>query len=337
MRFVINTSTLTPTASREGIVHDGGFLAVRESLARSIRSWLLTLGRTRPYRLAEFTAVHNLALRQMCVHDDELAGALLRYLEVETSRGRMRIDHLVQQHPLIKYAETVDDFRQIASFASPDTPPIVNGGYVHDSELVRRIPEFFPGTRVQRADLRSELDVLETPPLDDLALAQELERALGGALSEARVRVEARSFEPSDVPAVFLSDEDARRTSARRQAQRSADPLWASILGTMDERFMQLRAQRDERGEIFAVLCLNWRNPLIRSLAATDDELVLRRTAQLLYIQALLAGHRPLSPEDRAMLTGALGDLVQLSAGLGARSLPADPFPRSPSIDEETA
>lgn len=337
VRCVISTSTLTPTASREGIVHDGGFLAVRESLARSIRSWLLALGRTRPYRLAEFTAVHNLALREMCVHDDELAGALLRYLEVETSRGRMRIDHLVQQHPLIKYAETVDDFRQIASFASADAPPIVNGGYVHDSELVRRIPEFFPGTRVQRADLRSELDVLETPPLDDLALAQALERALGGALSEARVRVEARSFEPADVPVVFLSDEDARRTSARRQAQRSADPLWASILGTMDERFTQLRAQRDERGEIFAVLCLNWRNPLIRSLAATDDELVLRRTAQLLYIQALLAGHRPLSPEDRAMLTGALGDLVQLSAGLGIRSMPSDPFPRSPSTDEETA
>ncbi|MDO5052513.1 MAG: HSP90 family protein [Pseudoclavibacter sp.] len=337
VQCVIDTDAITPTASRESIVHDGGFTAVRESLARSIRSWLLTLGRTRPYRLAEFTAVHNLALRQMCIHDDELAGALLRYLELETSHGRMRIDHLVERHPLVKYAETVDDFRQIASFSPPDAPPVVNGGYVHDSELVRRIPEFFPGTSVRRADLRSELEVLETPPLDDLPLAQSLERSLSGALAETQVRVEVRSFEPADVPAVFLSDEEARRTRARREARRSADPLWSSILGTMDERFTQLRAQRDERGEIFAVLCLNWRNALIRALAGAEDELVRRRTVQLLYIQALLAGHRPLHADDRAMLTGALGDLVQLSVGLGGTTMPDTPFSDPLNDDEDAA
>ena len=43
---------------------------------------------------------------------------------------------------------------------------------------------------------------------------------------------------------------------------------------------------------------------------------------QLLYIQALLAGHHPLSDADRALMTTALSDLVSLSAGIEEDSIP---------------
>jgi molecular chaperone HtpG len=62
-------------------------------------------------------------------------------------------------------------------------------------------------------------------------------------------------------------------------------------------------------------LCLNWLNKLVRTLAALADQPVFERCVQLLYAQAQLAGHRPLTPADRKLVDAALGDLIALSAG----------------------
>ena len=53
-----------------------------------------------------------------------------------------------------------------------------------------------------------------------------------------------------------------------------------------------------------------------------QDDAVFARTVQLLYIQALLAGHHPLADADRALMTSALADLVSLSAGLEGDTIP---------------
>jgi molecular chaperone HtpG len=65
-------------------------------------------------------------------------------------------------------------------------------------------------------------------------------------------------------------------------------------------------------------LALNWRNSLVRTLATLDDDAVLSRAVRILYVQALLAGHRPLRAADRAALTDAMTDIVHLSVGLEA-------------------
>ena len=44
-----------------------------------------------------------------------------------------------------------------------------------------------------------------------------------------------------------------------------------------------------------------------------DDDVVFVRTVRILYVQSLLAGHRPLRAADRAALTQAMTDIVQLS------------------------
>ncbi|WFR71839.1 hypothetical protein P9209_24610 [Prescottella defluvii] len=65
-------------------------------------------------------------------------------------------------------------------------------------------------------------------------------------------------------------------------------------------------------------LALNWRNRLVRTLATVDDDAVLSRAVRILYVQSLLAGHRPLRAADRAALTDAMTDIVHLSVGLAA-------------------
>ena len=79
------------------------------------------------------------------------------------------------------------------------------------------------------------------------------------------------------------------------------------------------------RGDTTSRLCLNWNNRVVRMLATLADEAVFTRSVHVLYVQALLAGHRPLTAADRSLMTTAMTDLIQLSVGLG------DPTP------EETA
>jgi len=174
---------------------------------------------------------------------------------------------------------------------------------------VRRLPEVFEGITVSRATVEDALDALDVPPLDDRATVARLEDRAGAVLDAVGCDVVVRRFDPADVPALYLAGRDALRAVDRGVARQVAPSLWAGVLGKA-----ATVAGGGSAGPARPRLCLNWSSPLVRTLAATDDDAVLGRTAQLLYVQALLAGHRPLRPDDRALLTGALTDLVQLSA-----------------------
>ena len=308
VRAVVDTTGLQPTASREALVEDDALEHTRAELGAAVRRWLLELGLRRPGRLAELVAVHERSLKGLVVHDDELASFVLRWLRVETSVGVLTVDELVARYPEVRYTETVDEFRQLAALAPPDRP-VVNGGYVHDADVVRRLPDVFDGVSVTRATVEDALDALDVPPLDDRAIVALLEDRAGATLDAVGCDVVVRRFDPADVPALYLAGQDALRAADRGAARRVAPTLWAGVLSRAEAA-----VAAGDAAPARPRLCLNWSSPLVRTLAATDDGTVLERTAQLLYVQALLAGHRPLRPDDRALLTGALTDLVQLSA-----------------------
>jgi molecular chaperone HtpG len=318
----INSTDLSPTASREALVEDAALLDARDHIAGRIRAWLLELGRSNPQRLREFTAVHDLALRSLCVSDGELAATVLQFLTFETTQDRLTAAQIVEivrdsGRPL-QIARGLDDFRQIAALTpptpGPETPLVINGGYVHDTELAWLLPRLYDDVRLTTADLRASLDLLAVPPLEVAGRTSALERATTAALADVRARGAVRVFEPADVPAVFVTDRAASSARDREDARGQATGQWADILATVDK---SLTAQQpaEESGPL-AVLCLNWNSPLVRQLAGAGDSgdaAVVSRTVRLLYVQALLTGRRPLGTRERAMLTDSLSDLVALS------------------------
>lgn len=309
VRTVIDTTVLHPTASREQLVEDETLEYTREQLGAAVRRWVLRLGTSNPTKLAEFVAIHHLALRALIVHDDELAGFITRWLSVETSLGYLTFDELTRTHPHVRYAETVDEFRQIAGIVSRDRP-VVNGGYVYDSEILRRLPAIFDGVTVEKITVSSEIDNLDPPSLADRGLAVALEERASAVLAESECRALVRGFAPHDVASLYLADAEVLRSAQRGTARGIAPSLWGGVLGRVDEN---VAAARDADDVLSAKLCLNWNNPLVRTLARTSDDAVFARSIQLLYVQALLAGHRPLSAHDRGILSTAMTDLVQLS------------------------
>lgn len=318
VRAVVDSTGLAPTASRESLVEDTALEHVREQLGAGIRRWVLELGLREPHRLAQFVAVHGVGLKSLVRHDEELARFITRWLTVETTHGTLRIGELVERYPHVRYAQTVDEFRQVAGI-SPSDEVLVNGGYLYDADLIRLLPDLYPQVTVEKVDVTGELDRLDPPPLDDRDIAMALESRAGAVLAASDCAVVVRAIDRPELTGLYVADPEVLRTIDRGRTKGIASTLWGGVLDRIDQT---LTSARDD--DLTARLCLNWSNRVVRALVRVEDDAVFARTVQLLYIQALLAGHHPLSDADRALMTSALSDLVSLSAGIEGDTLPFD-------------
>ena len=318
VRAVIDSTGLAPTASRESLVEDAALERVREQFGAGIRRWVLELALREPHRLAQFVAIHEVGLKSLVRHDEELARFITRWLTLETTHGTLRIGDLVERYPHVRFAQSVDEFRQVAGI-SPNSEVLVNGGYLYDADLVRMLPDLYPQVTVELVDVTGELDRLDPPPLDDRDAAMALEARAGGALTASGCSVTVRSVDQPELAALYVADPEVLRRIDRGRTKGITGSLWGGVLDRIDST---LSASRDD--DLSARLCLNWSNRVVRALVRVQDDAVFARTVQLLYIQALLAGHHPLSDADRALMSTALVDLVSLSAGIEEDSVPFD-------------
>ncbi len=307
VRCIIDTDTLRPTASREGLYEDETLSAVREALGVRIRDWLTDLAAQDPTRLATFLSVHALGVKAMARHDRELLRIMLPFLDFETTDGRVPLTEFARNHPSIHLARTVDEFRQVAPIAAAQGIGVVNGGYTYDADLVEQLPQVIPGTVVGElgADVvTAHLDLVD--PAEELALAGFLASARA-TLDPMDCDVVLRAFAPVSVPALHLDNREARYERTRAETEAAADELWAEILGAL--KSSAPRAQ----------LVLNHHSPVVRRLSGITDRTLLNTAVEALYGQALLMTHRPLRPSDTALLNRAFGDLLAW-ASLAARA-----------------
>lgn len=316
VRAVVDSTGLAPTASRESLVDDAALERVREQFGAGIRRWVLELGLREPHRLAQFVAIHEVGLKSLVRHDEELARFITRWLTLETTHGTMRIGDLVERYPHVRFAPSVDEFRQVAGI-SPSSEVLVNGGYLYDADLVRMLPDLYPQITVELVDVTGELDRLDPPPLDDRDAAMALEARAGGVLTASGCSVTVRSIDQPELAALYVADPEVLRRIDRGRTKGITGSLWGGVLDRIDSTLSASRAD-----DLSARLCLNWSNRVVRALVRVQDDAVFARTVQLLYIQALLAGHHPLSDADRALMSTALADLVSLSAGIEEDSVP---------------
>jgi molecular chaperone HtpG len=301
-RCVVDSEALRPTASREALYDDETLAAVRDALGDRIRDWLTGLAATEPDRLERFLAVHQLGVKALAVHDDELLRTMLPWLRFETTAGMLSLSELARRHPVVHLARTVEEFRQVAAIASAQGLGLVNGGYTYDAELVEKLPSVAPGTSVIPLAADAVVAHLDAVPADR-------ELALAAFLTGARARLDRldcdvvlRMFHPVTVPALYLDSRDALHERSRAQAEAEADPLWTEILSNL--RSTVPRAQ----------LVLNDLNPVVRTVAALREPDLRGTAVDALYGQALLMTHRPLRTTESALLNRALGDLLTWAA-----------------------
>ncbi len=212
-----------------GLYEDELLESTRQGLGDVLRQWLVKLAETDPASLRAFLRLHQLGVKAMALHDDDMLRIVDRWLEYETSAGPMTLHEFRRRHPDGRFTATVDEFRRLSAVAGAQGVGLVNGGYVHDTEIIERLPDLDPDIRLARldaAELTTTFGVVD--PGTELALRPFL-AAAQRAVERLGCEVVVRDFDPASLPALYLTSRDAQFREELTRAKEEADELWADV------------------------------------------------------------------------------------------------------------
>lgn len=315
VRAVIDSDTLSPTASREQLHDDEILLGVRDALGEQIKRWALDTLRTPSQLARKVLETHHLALRAIALTDPEMLDLVAEVLPFETSDGPMTLATVAEGGELV-YTSTTEAFHRVAAVARAQGLVVVNAGYVYDSDLLAKLGAR-PNWRVRELSSADLVQVLGLPGV-------EREMATAGALSVARGLLAdedcdaiLRRFSPETVPAVLLRDpEGEHRRDLDRERSASPD-LWDGLLDSFAGE-SQARTR---------TLVLNDASPVARRLLDSPGSAVFGAGLRSLYLSAVMLAGEGLRSAESAALSDSLG--VLLDAALDAPR----PASESPSTD----
>jgi molecular chaperone HtpG len=303
VKAVVNANDLRPTASRENFYEDDRLAAARDALGVCLRAYLVNLAEKKPDRLERFIDLHHRALKALAVEDDEFYRLFVDYLPFETTHGRMTFGEYRREHDTLLFAPTVDQFRQIARVASAQGRCVINAGYTYDQELIAKAPEIFDDLRVEELEASEIVQSFAELTMDEQESAHLLLSVAEAALKPFRCEPELKKFKPAELPALYSTSKDGRFFRSLEQSKEIADPLWGGVLDQL--------GKRERRALAHAQLCLNLENPLVARLVHLKNKTLIRRSIEMLYVQALLLGHQPLNAKEMTLLNDGLLALIE--------------------------
>lgn len=112
-----------------------------------------------------------------------------------------------------------------------------------------------------------------------------------------------KKFLPKELPAMYTTDREGQFMRSLEQSKEIADSLWSSVLDNI--------SKRERHNPAHSQLCFNFHNSLVKRLLGVRDRAAIVRAVQMLYVQALLLGHHPLSAKEMALLNDGLLGLIE--------------------------
>jgi molecular chaperone HtpG len=303
VKAVVNANDLRPTASRESFYEDAKLAECREALGEALRDYLVELAQKRPEKLERFIELHHLAIRALAVEDDDFYRLFIHWLPFETAQGPMTLGEYVRQHPVIRYVPDHDQFRQIARVAAAQGLAVIDGGYTYHAELLAKYPELFPDVPAEVVDSTELAQSFEELGLEEQGAVHDFLRVADSVLRPFRCSADVKKFRPAELPTLYSTSSEGRFLRSLEQSKEVADPLWAGVLDSL--------GRRERAAAPAAQLCFNYLNPLVRRLAGVRGKRLLERSVQMLYVQALLLGHHPLSAREMRLLNEGLLALIE--------------------------
>ncbi len=302
VKCVVNANDLRPTASRESFYEDDKLASTREALGQCLREYLFDLAKNHPDRLQQFIALHHLSIKALAVSDDEFYRLFIDWMPFETTLGDMTLGEYRKEYPVIRYVAHLDQFRQIARVAAAQDLCVLNGAYTYNAELLEKFSEVFPDEQVEEVDPAGLTQSFEDLSLEEREEMFALLKSADLVLQPFKCSAEIKKFLPHELPALFSTNADAGFLRSAEQSREICDALWSSVLDNLTAK---------HGSDVYAQLCFNYGNPLVRKLAQLRDRNLLRRSIEMLYVQALLLGHHPLSAREMALLNEGLLGLIE--------------------------
>lgn len=311
VRAIVDVRSLRPLASREAFFEDAELEAARETLGHGIKTYLRSLAEADPDRLHKLLALHHHPIKQLAEEDAEFLMLVAPWLPFETSAGVLSFEEYLARTRTIRFARTIDAFRQVAPLVQAQGGCVINAGYAHELAILTRYAEITeteiePVDASRLADGFAELDLAEREEVYALVKTADL------VLQPYKCQCEVRRFSPPSLAALYSAGEDAQFVRSVERAKEVSDALWSSVL-------VDLAADRTRSP--YARLTMNFDNPMIRRLARVDDPELARRLIEVLYVQTLMLGHHPLSAAEMNLVNESLSGLMAWSLERGGRTL----------------
>ena len=306
VKCVVNTHTLSPTASRESLCEDGAIAAVRESIGEQLKDYVVRLATYDQIRLRRFLGLHALTIKHLSTFDDEFLLLFIDHLPFQTSLGELTLRECRSRTDELLYVSDVDEYKQVADIASAQSLCVVNAGYVFETQILERFAALRPEQAVRPISVSSFVQRLEDIDLKERDAWFELLQRADRILQRFRVKADVRRFEPATLPILYVASRDALFRRSAEQAQEATSEMWGGILGSVLGGI--------DRPDDYPTLCFNASNSLVQRLAGMArgrDAGKLKEVVEVLYVQALLFGRRPLSQSELAVLNDGITSLVE--------------------------
>lgn len=300
VRAVLNSESLTPTASREQLREDEVLLLTREAIGEQLKSWITaTLTEPSPVQ-ARLLETHHLALRAVALASDDMLDVVAQALPFETTQGLTTLAEVAREGGAVRFTPTTEGYRRIAPVARAQGLWVVNGGYVYDADILAKLAHR-PGWEVTEMTAGELTQTLEGVGIDrEFEVMAALERAKA-LLAEQDCDVQLRSFAPADVPAVLLRDAEAERRRAISQENEAAGDVWGGLLGS----FTDPSDSKPSR-----TLMLNDTNDSVRRLLAQPHHTSFEAGMNTLYLSALMLAGEGLGSRETGLLSDSLSQLL---------------------------
>ncbi|MBP1990444.1 HSP90 family protein [Paenibacillus eucommiae] len=293
VKCLIWTDELQPTASREHFYENERLEQIREELGDSIRDELLRMAEYDPDRLQAIIRLHALSMKALAVEDDAFFGLIYRWLPFESTYGSMELGALVREGQKIYYTFTVDEYRQITHVAAAQSLLVVNGGYIYDGALLSILPQVCPEADTELLSVDDiSLSFVELSSVERNRYYDFL-RMADSVLQRFRCHVELKRFKPAELPALYTLSKESAALRSLEAAEEKSTELLSSVL-------KNLSASLNEAA--YAKLYFNLDNPMIARIADSSDKVMLPIAIEMLYVNALMMGHYPMSREELAVL-----------------------------------
>lgn len=300
-RCIVNAMSLRPTASREGFYVDEELNEAQDAIEECLISYIAELAETSPEVFTNFFRTHHLTLTSLALASPRLFGVLSEHYEFETTRGIRTGYELRNCGEALVYAPTESKYKQLSQLFFAQDQLLINVSYVHSLDMLRMLGQVYD-LEVRVVDEWNVEDLMQELAPEDQDDAFAFQKAANRILKAYDCRAEIKYFSPYNQPTFYLMDEKILFKRQIMSSRSQADSMFFNMLDAFQEELPSDTA---------AVLYFNYNNPLVKKLAACDDEGEWKLFVEILYVQALQIGGFVLHNNEMGMLNRNIMRLME--------------------------
>ncbi len=298
VKMVVNSNTLSATASRESLMQNDLLRGTRKEIGETLKSYLKSIRDIDPQIYLKIIQTHFLHLKAMAAEDDEFLRLILDDLPFETNKGLRSFKNISEQFPVIYYCADYEEFKQVQRIAEFQGVLVLNVAYTFEEELLKKIKGIRKELNIREMSSAKLLDTFVSISAEEAERYQPFLDRLTGFTRPFHCTVTLKYFEPGDTPAIFTrADEDFAAATIKKL--KASDNPFAHALDSLKQQ-----------PELLNQFCLNMNNDLVQHMLALDDEYMLQAITEVLYVQALLMGKHPVNEKEMQLFNSALHSLL---------------------------